>query len=166
MDSYRASTVDVPECSISSSARVRAISSDITPCIVMKNNGVLYHQVPHIVPVNSCVPQHRAPSILIQERFSSFVKMVLGRSHYPYESQCSIHCKYTKFSGTTILMSTNACAFANLWLAKLNRNCVMYPSAIGTKCVWHMHLLSTVKTLRCRVLLLVWGKRICLNINL
>ena len=73
---------------------------------------------------------------------------------------------YTKFSGTTILMSTTACAFANLWLANLNRNCIMYPSTIGSKCVWHMHLPSTVKTLRCYVLLLVWGKRICLNINL
>ena len=73
---------------------------------------------------------------------------------------------YTKFSGTTILMSTNACTFANLWLANLNRNCVMYPSAIAAKCVWHLHLASIVKTLRCRVLLLAWGKRICLNIIL
>ena len=62
---------------------------------------------------------------------------------------------YTKFSGTTILMSTNACALANLWLANLNRNCVMYPSAIGAKFLWHMHLPSTVTTLRCRVLLLL-----------
>ena len=59
---------------------------------------------------------------------------------------------YTKFSGTTILMSTNACAFANLWLANLNRNCIMYTSTIGAKCMWHRHLPSTVTTLRCRVL--------------
>ena len=52
----------------------------------------------------------------------------------------SPHLHYTKSSGTTILISTNACAFANLWLANLNRNCVMYPSAIGVKCLWHMHL--------------------------
>ena len=62
---------------------------------------------------------------------------------------------YTKFSGTTILMTTNACAFANLWLANLNRNCVMYPSAIGAKCLWHMHLPCTVTMLWCCVLLLV-----------
>ena len=49
------------------------------------------------------------------------------------------------------------CAFANLWLANLNRKCVMYPSAIGTKCLWHMHVASTVTTLRCRVLLLCPG---------
>ena len=40
----------------------------------------------------SCVPRPRATSILIQEHCSSFVKMVLGRSHYPYESQRSAHC--------------------------------------------------------------------------
>ena len=31
------------------------------------------------------------------------------------------------------------------WL-NLNRNCIMYPSAIGAKCLWHMHLPSTVTT--------------------
>ena len=62
---------------------------------------------------------------------------------------------YTKFSGTTILMSTNPCAFVNLWLASVNRNCVMYPSAISSKCLWHMHVPNIVTTLRCRVLLLL-----------
>ena len=42
MDSYRVSTVDVPESPIAS-ADVRD-SSGVTPCIVMKNDGVLYHQ--------------------------------------------------------------------------------------------------------------------------
>ena len=69
----------------------------------------------------------------------SLGQMPIGRTH-------TMH--YTKFSGTTILMSTNACAFANLLLANLNRNCVMYPSAIGAKSLWHMHLLSAVITLR------------------
>ena len=41
---------------------------------------------------HSCVLRHRATSILIQERCSSFVNMILGRSHYPYESQRSTHC--------------------------------------------------------------------------
>ena len=37
--------VDVPESPIVSGARVRDSSSNVTPCIVMKNDGVLYHQV-------------------------------------------------------------------------------------------------------------------------
>ena len=41
---------------------------------------------------------HRATSILFQECCSSFVNKVLGRSHYPYESQRSIHCgRLTKY---------------------------------------------------------------------
>ena len=68
----------------------------------------------------------------------------LQRKHY-----------YTKFSGTTILMSTKSHAFVNLWLASVNRNCIMYPSAISAKCLWRMHVPSTVTTLRCCVLLLM-----------
>ena len=41
---------------------------------------------------NSCVLRHLATSILIHERCSSFVNMVLGCSHYPYGSQRSTHC--------------------------------------------------------------------------
>ena len=41
---------------------------------------------------HSCVLRLRATLIFIQERFSSFVNMVLGRSQYPYECQRSTHC--------------------------------------------------------------------------
>ena len=86
MDSYRVSAVDVPE---------PPIASSVTPCIVIENDGVLYH---HVGPTSfsswthSCVLRHRATSILIQERCSSFVNMVLERSHNPYENQRSTHC--------------------------------------------------------------------------
>ena len=70
---------------------VRESSSGVTPCI--KNDGVLYHQVSRHASrspwKHSCILRLRATSILIQERCSSFVNMVLGRSHYPYESQRS-----------------------------------------------------------------------------
>ena len=75
---------------------VRDSSSGVTPCIVMKNNGVMYHQVPpnasRSPKQHSCVLRHRATSILIQERCSSFVNMVWGHTHYSYESQRFIHC--------------------------------------------------------------------------
>ena len=41
---------------------------------------------------HSCVLWPRSTSILIQARCSTFVNMVLGRSHYPFESQSSTHC--------------------------------------------------------------------------
>ena len=45
MDSYRVSTVDVPESPLSALQEVRDSRCDVTPCIVKKNDGVLYHQV-------------------------------------------------------------------------------------------------------------------------
>ena len=41
IDSYRVSTVDVPESYIAAVKEVREYSSGVTPCIVMKNEGVL-----------------------------------------------------------------------------------------------------------------------------
>ena len=41
---------------------------------------------------HSCVLRPRSTSILIQECYYSFVNMVLGRSHYPYESQRWTEC--------------------------------------------------------------------------
>ena len=43
MDSFCVSTVDVPESPIASSARGLGQQRDATPCIVMKNDGVLCH---------------------------------------------------------------------------------------------------------------------------
>ena len=45
---------------------------------------------------HSCLLQPHATSILIEEYYSSFVNMVLGRSHYPCESQRSTHCSWLK----------------------------------------------------------------------
>ena len=45
MDSYWMSTVNVPESANASGAEVCNSCSGVTPCIVMKNDGVLYHQV-------------------------------------------------------------------------------------------------------------------------
>ena len=45
MDSYRVSTVDVLEFPIASGTRGSDSNSSVTPCIVTKNDGVLYHQV-------------------------------------------------------------------------------------------------------------------------
>ena len=50
VDSYRVSTVDVP---FPGAQAVRDSSSGVTPCIFMKNDGVLYHQ---IAPHASCSP--------------------------------------------------------------------------------------------------------------
>ena len=54
--------------------------------------AMLHHHMLHSPWKHSCVLWPRATSILIQEHCSSFVNMVLGRTHYPYESQCSTHC--------------------------------------------------------------------------
>ena len=81
---------------LSAAQEVRDSSSGVTPCIIMKNDGVLYHQLsPHVsrsLWKHSCVLRLRASSILIQEHCSSFVNMVLWRSHYPYDIQRSTHC--------------------------------------------------------------------------
>ena len=65
-------------------------SGVMTLCIVMKNDGLLYHQISSHASrspwKHSCVLWLRATSILIQKCCSSFVNMDLGRSHYPYES--------------------------------------------------------------------------------
>ena len=50
MDAYQVSTVDVPESPIASGARDLCNSSGVTPCIIMKNDGVLYHQVSSFSP--------------------------------------------------------------------------------------------------------------------
>ena len=62
MDSYRVSMMNVPESPIAS-------SNDVTPCIVMKNNGVLYHQVSF--------------SPLAQDEVGA-VEMCSIRQHLPY----------------------------------------------------------------------------------
>ena len=90
---------------------VRDSSSGVIPCIVMKNNGVLYHQVLHAVPKkHSCVLRPCATSILIQERCSTYMNFVLGHSHYPNESLCSTHCsrltEYPNSSKRTLFMSS------------------------------------------------------------
>ena len=43
-------TVDIPESPNPAVQEVRGSSSDVTPCIVMKNDGVLYHQVSSFSP--------------------------------------------------------------------------------------------------------------------
>ena len=50
MDSYQVSTVDVLESLIAAAQEVHDSSSSVTPCIVMKNDEVLNHQVFHAVP--------------------------------------------------------------------------------------------------------------------
>ena len=54
---------------------VRDSSSGVTACIVMKNDGVLYHQVSSFSPERWTTQfwLNAATSILIQERCSSFV---------------------------------------------------------------------------------------------
>ena len=49
MDSYLVSTVDVLESSIASGARGDS-SSSVIPCVIMNNDGVLYHQVSSFSP--------------------------------------------------------------------------------------------------------------------
>ena len=67
------------------------LRSGVTPCIVTRNAGFLYNQVSSHASRSPwkyyCVLQPRAISISMQEWCSSFVNMVLRRSHYPYERQ-------------------------------------------------------------------------------
>ena len=63
-------------------------SSGVTTCIVMKNDGIVYHQVSCFSPerwMNVVLQErtHRATSILIQERYSSFENMVIRRRTIP-----------------------------------------------------------------------------------
>ena len=84
-------------------------SSGVTPCTVMKNDGILCHQMSPRASLSpwkhSCVLRYRATSCLIQERCSSFVKVVLGRSHYPYDSKRSTDC--IDWQNTVAAGSTN-----------------------------------------------------------
>ena len=57
---------------------------------------------------HSCVLRLPATSILIQERCFSFENMVLGRSHYRYESQCSKHCTAINWQRTVAAGCTNS----------------------------------------------------------
>ena len=50
MHSYRVSKVDVPKSPLTVAPEVRDSSNGVTPCIVMKNDGVLYHQVSSFSP--------------------------------------------------------------------------------------------------------------------
>ena len=45
MDLYRVSTVDVPESPLPTAQEVHGGSSVVIPCIIVKNDRVLYHQV-------------------------------------------------------------------------------------------------------------------------
>ena len=49
-DSYRVSTKDFPESPIAMAQEVHDSSTCLTPCIVMKNDGVLYHQESSFYP--------------------------------------------------------------------------------------------------------------------
>ena len=100
IDSYRVSTVDVP----TAAQEVHDSSKGVTPCIVMKNEGFF---------TTKCFMQSLktflcTTTILIQERCSSFINMVLWRSHYPYESQCSTHCSTVDWQSTVAAGCTNS----------------------------------------------------------
>ena len=93
MDSYRVSIADVPEFPISGGKR--------GPWQQKRCDSLHYHEEWWgSVPPNAsrspwkyfCVLRLRATSIFIQGHCSSFVNMVLGRSHCLYESQRSTHC--------------------------------------------------------------------------
>ena len=59
---------------------------------------------------HSCVLRHRATSILIQGRYSSFVNMVLGRSLYPYESQrYTPRARKSRYWGEMLLSYIHCC---------------------------------------------------------
>ena len=99
MVSYRMSTVDIPEFPFPAVQEVHESSSDVTPCIVRKNDGGSVPSSASRSPrKRSCVLQPHATSILIQKWCFSFVNMILRRSHYPYERQRSTHCsRFTEY---------------------------------------------------------------------
>ena len=90
---YQVSKVDVPESPIASVVRGLWLQQR---CDSLHCHEEWWASVPpsasHSPWKHSCVLQPPATSILIKERCSSFVNMVLGRSHYSYESQRSTHC--------------------------------------------------------------------------
>ena len=66
---------------------------------------------------HSCLLRPRATSILIQEGCYSFINMVLGCSHYLYESQRSTHCsdwQNTVAAGSTD-SSNSPCSCLQNW---------------------------------------------------
>ena len=61
MDSYRVSTVNLQNPPLLAAQEARDSSSGVTPCIVMKNDRVLYHQVSSFSP-------ERWTKVVLQER--------------------------------------------------------------------------------------------------
>ena len=70
----------------------RPTGKQVVQCVVLLGGSLCTEVVLNGIPALRNALTYRATSILIQERSSTFVNMVLGRSHYPYESQCSTHC--------------------------------------------------------------------------
>ena len=96
MDLYRMSTVDVPEFPIASGARGPWQQQR---CDSLHCHDEWWSSVPPSIAI--CFTQSLKTLFctttschydLIQKRCSTFVNMVVGRSHYPYESQRSTHC--------------------------------------------------------------------------
>ena len=93
MGSYRVSTVDVPESRIASGARGpwQQQRCDSLHCYE-EWLGSVPTSDSHSPWKHSSILRPHATSILIQECCSSFINMALARTHYPFESQLSIHC--------------------------------------------------------------------------
>ena len=85
------STLGHPLWSLSWTASLTSWNALTHHATVRYDNAALPHASRSLWK-HSCVLRPRATSILIQEHCSSFVNMVLGSSHYPYESQHSSQC--------------------------------------------------------------------------
>ena len=93
MDSYRLSMVDVPEYPIASGTKGpwQQQRCDSLHCYE-EWLGSVPTSDSHSPWKHSSILRPHATSILIQECCSSFINMALARTHYPFESQLSIHC--------------------------------------------------------------------------
>ena len=87
MDSYRVSTVDVPESPIGSDEEILDSSSGVTPCIVVKNVGVLYHKVSSFSPecwtkVVCRYVQRLPPALEVQRAHCYPISVVRHNEHH------------------------------------------------------------------------------------
>ena len=108
MDLYRVSIVDVPESPIASGKEIRDSSSGVSPFIVMKNDGVLYHQVLSFSP-------ERWTKVALQEhavvgsdyrlpwRYSVVqyypISAICHIEHHLHSTLCRAHFLWTRITG-------------------------------------------------------------------
>ena len=120
---------------LSAAQEVHDSSIGKTPCIVVKNDGGSVPSSASRISLKIFLCTTTSCQFNFDpERCYSFVNIVLGRSQYPYESQCSTYC-------------SRLMEYCRRWLHQLILTVLVHVHKAGSSRIHHYHVTAVLPVL-------------------